>query len=101
MRLFALLATLCLFATTGCPAEDPCADYGDMLGSPDGLDITQDEHPAGWGSDQCLQCHALETTHRVNCTSVDDLDIAEVREEAAEGNETCVACHGLNGVEGA
>jgi len=71
-----------------------------MTTSPAGLDLTDGEHAAGWANDQCLQCHALETTHRVNCTA-EDLDMAAVREQADEGNESCGDCHGGNGLEGA
>lgn len=101
MRLLALLALFGLSTITGCVQEDVCADRGDMLSSPSGLDLTEEEHAAGWGNDQCLQCHALETTHRVNCTSLEDLDIDAVRYQAAEGNQSCGDCHGLNGLEGA
>lgn len=95
------LAALTLCMAVGCAPEDPCADRGDMAAGDAGLDVTETEHAAGWGSDQCLQCHALETTHRVNCTSIEELDLDGVREQAAEGNDACRDCHGDNGIEGA
>lgn len=88
-----------LVAVAGCEV-DPCAGTDDLLSSPDGLRLVQEQHEAGWGKDACTQCHALETTHQVNCTSEPDLDMEAVREEAEEGSyATCAGCHGDNGVE--
>jgi len=98
-RVCVALALAALFLTPAC-VVDPCAGIDDILDSPEGLRLVQDEHEAGWGNDACTQCHALETTHRANCTSEPDLDLEAVREEAEDGTyETCAGCHGANGVE--
>lgn len=94
-----LLAVLVAVALAGCPLVDPCEERQDLLDSPEGLVLTEEEHPAGWGEDECVQCHALQSTHQVNCTSNDGLDMEGVREAASDGEyETCVSCHGDNGV---
>ena len=87
------------FAVSAC-AYEPCDGRDDMLDSADGILLTIGEHEAGWGKDVCTQCHALETTHRVNCTSEPSIDMEAIREEAEEGTfEVCSGCHGSNGVE--
>lgn len=92
---FALAALL----LGGCET-DPCAGLEDLLSSPEGLRLVEEQHEAGWGNDACLQCHSLESTHQVNCTSQPDLDLEAVREEAEEGTyEACASCHGDNGVD--
>lgn len=96
---------VCLAATLGCLCflaactYEPCDGRDDMLASPEGLLLTVEEHEAGWGNDACTQCHALETTHRSNCTSEPTIDMEAIREEAEDGAyETCAGCHGDNGV---
>jgi len=69
MRALTIAALLALACTLAACSSDPCAGRGDMMESPGALEVTEDEHPAGWGSDQCLQCHSLETTHGVGCSS--------------------------------
>lgn len=84
-----LLAAL----TAGCGTE---CDRGDMLASPEGLLVTADEHPDGWGRTECDECHALEVVHRSSCT--EGVDLAAVRARVDdEGLESCAGCHGDNG----
>jgi hypothetical protein len=88
-----------LAGPVGCELVDPCITRGDMLAGPGGLVLLAEEHPAGWGSAECLSCHALETTHVENCTSNPWIDMEGVREEASTGAyPACVGCHGENGV---
>ena len=103
VRPASILLSLALWAAVlllpGC-SVDPCAGKSDQLASPEGLVITQNEHRAGWGSDSCLFCHPVETTHAVNCSADLGIDMDEVRAEASDGEyETCAGCHGTNGVE--
>lgn len=79
---------------------DPCEGKTDQLASPEGLVVTENEHQAGWGSDSCLFCHPLDTTHAADCSEGLVFDMEAVREEAADGEfDTCAACHGDNGVQ--
>lgn len=74
-------------------------NYGDLLGTTDGLVLTQDEHEAGWGRSECDLCHNLENIHLTNRTSL-NIDMEAIREDVlAEGITSCVTCHGTNGVE--
>ncbi len=70
-----------------------------MLDSPGGLALEESEHPAGWGSDRCAQCHPSWTYHQVNCTSLEDIDLQEMWLVVdPEQTGSCVECHGENGV---
>lgn len=97
-----LLASAFLVASAaiaGCAPNDPCAGREDMLLGDEGLEVTEEEHAAGWGREDCLACHALAATHRVACVEVVELDLAEIRAEASDGRyDTCADCHGDNGV---
>ena len=83
-----------------CGDVDSCEGRIDLLDSAEGLVLTPEEHPAGWGKSECLQCHPLESIHQEDCTGEDAIDMAAVREEAEDGTyATCAGCHGPNGVE--
>lgn len=90
---FALAAAL--LALAGCEVV-PCP-RGSMLDSIGGLAVTEDEHPTGWGSDACTDCHALPALHRHGCT--EEVDLVEARARVdEEGLAACATCHGDNGV---
>lgn len=92
LRLATVFALVGLAACGG----DPCAD-GSMLDSEQGLIVTVDEHPTGWGLESCFECHHKATLHRIGCT--EGVDMVALRELVeAEGLESCAACHGDNGV---
>lgn len=77
-----------------CEAEDPCASRRDLTTSPAGLDLTEEEHPAGWGQADCFQCHQRWDIHREDCIEGVKLDT-----EALESVDECSSCHGWNGVD--
>lgn len=80
-----------------CGPSDPCTS-GSMLDGPGGLELTEEEHPSGWGQGECFACHAAAVTHRTGCTP--GVDLAAVREQVdEEGASSCAVCHGDNGVE--
>ncbi len=82
-----------LLGLGGC---DPCAS-GSMLESEEGLMITADEHPDGWGREECSTCHAFDALHRRGCT--EGVDLVLVRQTVEdEGMDACGTCHGDNGV---
>lgn len=73
-------------------------DFGDLLDTPDGLVLTEEEHIGGWGRADCTACHNLENIHLVNRSDI-PIDIEAVHEEALEeGIDSCADCHGTNGV---
>ena len=100
-RHVALAALLCL-AVAGCGSdgpEDP-QDYGNILNSPEGLVLVEEEHQTGWTRPDCFTCHPVQTMHTVNRTGIPDLDLNEIQTLIKnEGLAACVQCHGRNGVE--
>ncbi|MCK6503749.1 hypothetical protein L6R53_10175 [Myxococcota bacterium] len=80
-----------------CQARDVC-EGGSMLDSEEGLVVTQAEHGAGWGQEDCFACHAEAVLHRTGCTP--DVDLARLQEQVeAQGLASCARCHGENGGE--
>ncbi|MDP2310688.1 MAG: hypothetical protein Q8P18_32020 [Pseudomonadota bacterium] len=77
-----------------CAVPDPCAGTRDLANSPAGLALTEPEHPSGWGSGECFQCHQRWSVHREDC--IDDVAVGTIE---AGGLETCAACHGANGAQ--
>ena len=79
----------------GC--DDACP-RGSMLDSQEGLIVTKQEHPLGWGLAQCGACHVHTRLHRTQCTP--GVDLASIRETVdSEGDSSCVNCHGTNGIQ--
>lgn len=79
-----------------CAEPTNCPD-GAMTASPGGLEVTEAEHPDGWGRSDCGTCHVQAALHRFSCT--DEVDLAELRARVEEdGDDSCVECHGENGV---
>lgn len=90
-RILLLLPVLALVACT----DDPCP-RGSMVDSAEGLIVTQEEHPTGWGDIECSACHVHARLHRIGCTP--DVDLLHVRAEVDDqGDNSCDACHGDNG----
>lgn len=93
----ALLLGLLLGLSAGC--GDTCPEVA-MTEGPEGLVLTPDEHPSGWGEAECTTCHAMLALHRRGCSP--GVDLAMVREQVeAEGLDACATCHGDNGVHDA
>jgi len=89
------MVLLVLGSMAGCET-DPCP-RGSMLDSQGGLLVTLEEHPTGWGLEDCEECHAIFQLHRLGCT--EDVDLVGVREIVEEdGLDSCGVCHGDNGV---
>ncbi len=86
-------------------------DYGNLLASPAGLVVLEEEHPTGWGRPDCFLCHEIRSMHVVNRTGLPDcddvdpaletcLDLGEIQSIIRNGGEqSCAPCHGDNGVE--
>jgi hypothetical protein len=98
--LLSLALAALLVAACGNDAEPESDDYGNLLSSPAGLVIVEEEHPTGWGRPDCLACHEVRKMHVVNRTGVADFDMEAIREIVRnEGEQCCADCHGTNGVE--
>ncbi|MFZ5480894.1 MAG: hypothetical protein ACOZNI_29305 [Myxococcota bacterium] len=79
-----------------CGSDDPCEGVRDLTASPMGLELTEAEHPSGWGRTECFQCHQAWKVHADDCLDEVAFDGGKIEAEAPAG---CVACHGHNGVE--
>lgn len=76
----------------------PICEEGSMLDGELGLEISEAEHPEGWGHAECFACHSTAPLHREGCTP--DVDYEALWDFVdAEGDACCVDCHGTNGVE--
>lgn len=94
-----LLAILSILWIIGCAAGDnEGQDFGCILDGPEGLIVTEEEHPDGWGRSDCFACHPEFDIHQVDCTQgllpLEDIQ-ALVQED---GLNACPICHGANGV---
>ena len=90
-----------VFVLSGCGTDgsEESADYGNLLNSPGGLLVLEEEHPSGWGRSDCFTCHEVRNMHTVNRTGLPDLDLDEIQQIIAnQGEDSCVLCHGNNGV---
>ncbi len=97
---FILLFLSCsLMLNCGDLADDAGENYGNILDSPNSLELTEGEHIAGWGREDCLMCHNLNNIHRNNLTDI-DLDVEAIQDQTYEqGEGVCMNCHGTNGTE--
>lgn len=95
-----LLIALLLLGVVGCAGGgDDGQDFGNIFETPEGIVLTEGEHPDGWGRDDCFACHPLEEIHRKDRTQTLLLPIEEIQAFVeAEGLDSCVVCHGDNGV---
>ncbi len=94
-----VLLAMSLVLVTGC--GDPCDDVRDLTKSPAGIELTRSEHPAGWGNEQCFQCHQTWNIHQSRCVAVDNIDVPAINDRLidVEDPEECMSCHGNNGVD--
>ncbi len=90
---------LICFAFLGCVGgDDEGQNFGNIFDTEEGLILTQEEHPGGWGREDCLTCHPFSEIHQVDRTG-QGTSLEPVREFVLEeGIESCVICHGDNGV---
>jgi hypothetical protein len=101
-RRAAALCLVWLLVACGGGAAPQSEDYGNLLASPGGLIVLEEEHLTGWMRTDCFGCHDVNNIHQVNRTGLpdDEIDLAGVRAlVAAEGEASCAACHGTNGVQ--
>ena len=88
-------------AACGSTADPQSENYGNILASPEGLVLVQQEHRAGWMRADCFGCHDVNNIHQINRTGLpdDEVDLPGVRAIVNSGGEaSCMMCHGTNGV---
>lgn len=101
-----------LVAACGDNAEPQSEDYGNLLNSPGGLIVLEEEHLTGWARSDCFACHNVLNMHTVNRTGLPDcrtlppppstgcVDLYEIQEIIDNvGQDSCMQCHGDNGVQ--
>ncbi len=96
-----LLCGFLFLAACGSDASPQSENYGNVLASPAGLVLVQEEHQTGWGRSDCFACHNVNNIHQVNRTGLPDdtVDLAGVRAIVQnQGEASCMMCHGTNGV---
>jgi hypothetical protein len=101
VRSWISICGLGLLAACGSGAGHESEDYGNLLASPGGLVVLEEEHPTGWMRPDCFACHQISNIHQVNRTDLtdEDLDLAGIRDIVRnQGEESCTMCHGSNGV---
>ncbi|MFH1356496.1 MAG: hypothetical protein ABII18_05115 [bacterium] len=93
------LSLICLVSFLNCGSiDDSGENYGDLLDSPSGLVLTEEEHVDGWGRADCLVCHSLSNIHLVDRSDI-GIDIDAIREDTfIDGEDGCADCHGDNGL---
>ena len=109
-------AALVLMLTAGCGSDgsESSANYGNILNSPAGLVLVEEEHQAGWGRAECFSCHEVRNMHTENRTGLPDcpavspppatpapgcIDLASIQQTIQQqGQQSCTQCHGPNGV---
>ena len=76
-----------------------CQDYGPLAGSPQGVLLTQEEHPSGWRRRQCVSCHPVRAIHCDDESAfLTGWDMGWVRGVVEHrGEASCILCHGDNG----
>ncbi len=95
-----LLAIVLILSIIGCVSEENEGQvFCNIFDSPEGLILTIEEHPDGWGRVDCFACHPEFAIHQVDCTQglLPLEDIQALVEE--EGLAACPICHGDNGVD--
>ena len=100
MRKVLLLIFLLLLVS--CVGEDnEGQDFGNIFDSTGGLILTEEDHPSGFGREDCFVCHPLEVIHQVDRSGTGTVPLDEIQEFVLmEGLASCPICHGDNGVPG-
>ncbi len=94
-----VLLILFLLGLAGCGSGNDAQDLGNVFDSPEGLVLTRQEHPDGWGRSDCFGCHPLNAIHQENRTGQGELPLEDIQKLVEEdGLNACPICHGDNGV---
>jgi hypothetical protein len=96
----ALILASTAFLAVSCAQEGPCVGVPNLLDTPDGIRLTEEEHSLGWGQAECFQCHLLAEIHQGDCS---DVGLSAERIAATvdlEDPDSCQICHGSNGTSG-
>lgn len=85
---------------SGCQDETTYEYYGDLLETPAGLILVQEEHEVGWKEATCSHCHVTGNFHATFPGRTSSFDMEQIRAYVEQaGPSSCSDCHGNNGVE--
>ncbi len=95
-----LVLPFLLLLLASCVSEDDRGqDWGNIFDGVEGLQLTEEDHPNGWGREDCFVCHPLEVIHQEDRSGLGVLLLEDIREYTKEeGLASCPVCHGDNGV---
>jgi hypothetical protein len=94
-----VLVVAVVAAGCGGSGNDDGVDFGNLIASAQGPQLTREEHPDGWGRRDCFLCHPVEDIHQEDRTGTGVLPLEDIRALVArDGLESCALCHGTNGV---
>ena len=94
-----VLLVLILFFTSCVSQDDNGQDWGNILAGVEGLILTEEDHPDGWGREDCFACHPLEVIHQEDRSGLGVLLLKDIRKfTVQEGLASCPICHGDNNV---
>lgn len=96
-----LIGLLAVLAVAGCggSGNDDGQDFGNLIASAQGTQLTREEHPDGWAKSECFTCHPVEEIHRTDRSGTGVLLLEDIRALVSQrGLESCPLCHGNNGV---
>jgi hypothetical protein len=99
---WAAISLSVLAAACGSGTGPQSENYGNLLASPGGLVVLEQEHPTGWMRPDCFSCHNVNNMHQVNRTGLPDaeVDLPGIRAIIQnQGESSCAQCHGDNGVQ--
>jgi hypothetical protein len=92
---------IAVVALVGCGrGNDDGQDFGNLIESAQGTQLTREEHPTGWGRSECFLCHPVDEIHHVDRSGTGTVPLDDIRLLVArEGLASCHLCHGDNGVD--
>ena len=96
-----LRVALAVIGIAGCGGgNDDGQDFGNLIASAQGTQLTREEHSTGWGRRECFVCHPLEEIHQVDRSGTGVLPLEDIRRLVDRDRlESCPLCHGNNGVD--
>lgn len=79
--------------------NDDGQDFGNLVASAQGTQLTRAEHPTGWGRSECFLCHPVDEIHHVDRSGTGTVPLDDIRRLVGqEGLASCHLCHGDNGL---
>lgn len=99
-RFGVVTAVVAMVALAGCGnGNDHGENFGNLIASAQGTQLTRAEHPTGWGQTECFLCHPVDEIHKVDRSGTGTLPLADIRRLVdRDGLTSCHLCHGDNGV---